>query len=225
MSKRGFIEAFPIIVTPLSNGKYQVCDGQHRLTAAKSLGIPVCYYVSDFEIDPATVPASKAWSKADYIKRYASLGYDAYVKVIEASKKTSVSISTATSVLTDDLSTNRNEAIRDGSMVLVDPVLGYKVLDAASRLCYMNKNLLINPLARVLGRLSKLESISFSELSDRVTHNVHLLSKFTDEKNGIREIEEAYNYKLPHASRVPIEHEIGKIMSKRQVAFNQPKTN
>lgn len=221
MAKRGFIEAFPIIVTKEREGKLRICDGQHRFESAKSLGIPVVYFISDYEIDPATVPASQAWSANDFIHRYASQGIEAYVKIVDAAKKNGVSLATASSILTDDISKNKSAAMREGRLELVDPVQGFKVLASADVICKINKNLLINPLARALYRLTKLESINFSALSERLIHNADLIKRFNNMEIGVMELDQAYNYKLPYNKRIPIEHEINRIMAERKASFGR----
>ena len=221
MAKRGFIEAFPIIVTKERGGKLRICDGQHRFESAKSLGIPVVYFISDYEIDPATVPASQAWSTNDFIHRYASQGIEAYVKIVDAAKKNGVSLATASSILTDDLCKNKSAAMREGRLELVDPVQGFKVLATADVICKINKSLLINPLARALYRLTKLESINFKALSERLIHNADLIKRFNNMEIGVMELDQAYNYKLPYNKRIPIEHEINRIMAERKATFGK----
>lgn len=221
MSNRGFIEAFPIVVTPTSEGKFKVCDGQHRLEAAKSIGIPICYYISDFEIDPATVPASKSWAKSDFIHRFATQGIPEYVKVIAASKEFGVSITTATLILHDDMGNNKAAAVQAGNMNIPNEKQSLQILQAAAEICKINKALLVNSVAKTLQRLIRLDSISFEELTRRVINNAAMINRFTNVNQGVTEMEAAYNYKLSYDKRVPIDHELRAIMARRKSSFGK----
>lgn len=71
------------LVSPiLVNEKYQVIDGQHRLSAAIETGKPIYYIiVKGYGINEVTRlnTNQKNWTKIDYLNMYANEGYDAYV--------------------------------------------------------------------------------------------------------------------------------------------------
>jgi len=73
IEEKNLLREFPIVV----NSKYEVKDGQHRLGAAKKLGVPIYFIVSDNidVIDIAKVNKNvKHWNIADYMAYHASLG-------------------------------------------------------------------------------------------------------------------------------------------------------
>lgn len=81
----------PIHVTK----NFEVINGQHRLTAARELGVPVYYEVVD-PFDPSSILHSnyaKAWSAEDYIHYYAEMGSDEHKKVIELCDKYGLPVS------------------------------------------------------------------------------------------------------------------------------------
>lgn len=66
------------------NSKMEVIDGQHRLEAAKTLGVPIYYIVQkDAKIGDILLlhNAQKSWGLEDYLKYYVSQNYIEYVKL------------------------------------------------------------------------------------------------------------------------------------------------
>ena len=76
IKNRGWIGA-PMVVDP--NG--YIIDGQFRYTAAKELGIPVEYVISDtnMAICVELNTTAKTWNTEDYIKNYANSGDNNYI--------------------------------------------------------------------------------------------------------------------------------------------------
>ena len=75
----------PILV----NSKMEVLDGQHRLLAAKEIGVPIFYEVEkDMDIKSIiSLQTQKAWTTTDYINAYAKNGYEDYIKLSDFCKK------------------------------------------------------------------------------------------------------------------------------------------
>lgn len=67
--KKNLLHLNPILV----NGKYEVIDGQHRLEAARILGVEV-YYIRDDHVNKSDIAAinsnAKNWNVMDYINYY-----------------------------------------------------------------------------------------------------------------------------------------------------------
>lgn len=84
----------PIIV----NKDMEVVDGQHRLEAARFLGVPVFYVVSDKSgiEDVQTMNfVVKNWASIDYLNSYVSRGFSSYVLLKGFVEKFGVSVSIA----------------------------------------------------------------------------------------------------------------------------------
>lgn len=82
---RNLLELQPIIV----NEKMEVLDGQHRLLAAKSLGLEIYYKIEkscNFG-DIILLNISKSWGVNDYLNYYCKNGFDEYIKLRDFSKK------------------------------------------------------------------------------------------------------------------------------------------
>lgn len=76
----------PIVV----NNKFEVIDGQHRLEAIESLGLPVSYIkVSGLDLSAVQKlnSVSKIWTPMDYAKSFRELGNENYIVYIEFKKE------------------------------------------------------------------------------------------------------------------------------------------
>lgn len=95
---RNKLSLHPIVVSK----NMEVIDGQHRLEAAKELGVPV-YYVIDNDESPETIIAlntnNRTWVTDDYLNYYVERGVEDYIKLAYFCKTHQVSIGTALSWL------------------------------------------------------------------------------------------------------------------------------
>ena len=85
------LELRPITV----NKKMQVIDGQHRLEAAKALGIPMFYVVdkeSELEDIVRLNNSQKSWILEDYVNYHASDGVKFFVDIVNLAKKLDITI-------------------------------------------------------------------------------------------------------------------------------------
>jgi len=82
---RNLLELKPLLV----NEKMQVIDGQHRLVAARELGLPVWYTIQKEENpeDIFLLQTQKTWSRVDYLKYYAHKGIEAAKLIYDDIKK------------------------------------------------------------------------------------------------------------------------------------------
>lgn len=114
MKQYGFLACFPIVVIRDSNGNLIVKDGQHRLSIAETLGLPVHYVEDDQGFDVAVVNSTaKVWVLGDYARKFAANGSADYQEAIEFSETHTLPIGTAVSLLsgTTSFSNIQNEFI------------------------------------------------------------------------------------------------------------------
>lgn len=86
MERNGFLQSKAISVKN-NGGKYAVLDGQHRLEAARRLGVTVWYNIDD-GIPETALPdlqIAKKWLPKDYLKHFIVKGVKSYAKVKELS--------------------------------------------------------------------------------------------------------------------------------------------
>ena len=84
MSRHGFFPSEAITVRRIEGSrKYEVTDGQHRLAAAKELGL-IVYYKIDEAITIDALPdlqISQKWLPKDYLKLYSVGGNEHYINL------------------------------------------------------------------------------------------------------------------------------------------------
>jgi hypothetical protein len=76
---RNLLELRPISV----NAEMEVIDGQHRLLAAKILGVPI-YYIQTHDLtsnDIILMNVAQTWGQADYLNYYCKNNYHEYIKL------------------------------------------------------------------------------------------------------------------------------------------------
>jgi|ERR1700690_461006 len=79
ISSRNMLELKPISV----NSQMEIIDGQHRLLAAKDLGLPV-YYTVEHTLRPEDIVLlniNKSWTNDDFFNYYCKNGNEEYLKL------------------------------------------------------------------------------------------------------------------------------------------------
>jgi len=96
IKSRNMLDLRPICV----NGKFEVIDGQHRLLAAKHLGVEIYYQVEESlnSQDIILMNVAKTWSSADYLNYYCQNGHQEYIALKEFIKVNQVSLKVALSI-------------------------------------------------------------------------------------------------------------------------------
>ncbi len=94
IKSRNLLELRPITV----NKDMEVLDGQHRLLAAKMLGVEIWYQIEEklTSADIIIMNVSKSWSNIDYLNYYCKNGYLEYQRLDAFMKEHNVSLKVAT---------------------------------------------------------------------------------------------------------------------------------
>lgn len=110
LEKRNMLSANPIIV----NEHMEVVDGQHRLLAAKELGLPIYYTIVDAagldEIQMLNAN-NRPWLLQDYLDSYIAMGKKEYIRFKQFADEYRISIAVARHIATKFAS--NDEAIRE----------------------------------------------------------------------------------------------------------------
>ena len=96
IQSKNLLEFRPILV----NSKFEVMDGQHRLIAAKNLGLEIFYEVN-LKIKPEDISSlniNKSWSSTDFLNFYCKHNFDEYIKLKNFLKTSNVSLSVALTI-------------------------------------------------------------------------------------------------------------------------------
>lgn len=84
MKDYGFLPEFPIVVERDKQKHLIVKDGQHRLAAAETLGLPVYWVEASTDWDVARVnSAVQKWVTVDYAERFARQGHKDYQEALD----------------------------------------------------------------------------------------------------------------------------------------------
>lgn len=119
--KRNLLPMCPIIV----NGAYEVMNGQHRLLAAKFLGLPIYYEVQedlDFK-DMIAMNSGKNWLDSDVLNAFCKNGYDEYIKLKKFMTKHDLSITIAKTLIVGK-GRDQGRNFRDGKFIFDEEEFG-----------------------------------------------------------------------------------------------------
>lgn len=116
MREHGFMQSCPIIV----DKKMRIIDGQHRVYAARDLGLEIPYIVQEDATDEHIIAynsLSKRWTLADYVSFYAKKGARSYVLLKQFAEANNYSYGTAVTVLLCAVSGGEHsKQVRDGKL-------------------------------------------------------------------------------------------------------------
>ena len=120
LKSKNLLHLRPIAVTE----SMEVIDGQHRLEAAKRLGLPIYYEVEkNLEAkDVILMNVVKPWSASDFFNYYVKNGYPEYVKLEEFMKKNGLTLKPALSICVPGRE-RAAKAFREGSFKFNDTIL------------------------------------------------------------------------------------------------------
>ena len=197
LQKFGFLPSHPLHVVRRDR-KLVVIDGQHRLVASKTLGIPVYYVVcQDSEISiPQINSAQRAWSGIDYVKSFSAQGNQDYRTLSDFIQETGIPLTVASALLSGETkSGGQCSKVKLGTFRVKTLDLAYvvaKIIIAASRHVRWSRNsLFIDALSRC-ARLPEFDANHFVKKMDAMPGNLRLQPTRAD---FLEMIEGVYNYK------------------------------
>lgn len=107
IKSRNLLELRPINV----NSKMEIIDGQHRLLAAKMIGVEI-YYTKQDNLDASSIMLmniTKPWGSADYLNFFIQQGYEQYIKLKQFMTKNNLSLKIALNICTGQSHDNRKK--------------------------------------------------------------------------------------------------------------------
>jgi hypothetical protein len=100
MEKYGFLQSFPIVCHRNGDKNLYVKDGQHRLTFAEMLGLPVYFVEEAIDFDVAAINCtSKVWNLKDYALKFAANGLQSYQEGIDFAEQYGIPIGSTFAML------------------------------------------------------------------------------------------------------------------------------
>ena len=118
---RNLLEFRPIVV----NEKMEVVDGQHRLLAAKALGLEIYYQKQDNlqASDIIAMNINKSWTMADYHNFYCKHDFPEYKKLADFMQRNNLALTVALNIASGK-SRLAYKDFRKGNFKFVQEVLG-----------------------------------------------------------------------------------------------------
>lgn len=113
ISQENMLASRPILI----DEQFRVIDGQHRLEAARRLGVPVWYQVHDGRRPEDMIMlnnAVKSWGIPDYLNFYTKNSYANYINLSSFIEKNKVDVNIALHMLNSDRSTGFYKDFKEG---------------------------------------------------------------------------------------------------------------
>lgn len=196
IKKKNHLHLFPVLV----NGSFEVMDGQHRIEAAKQLGVPV-YFIVDDNIGDGDIADmnsnKKGWTMLNYIDYHAAKGNQDYVKFAHfCNKHNHISPSTLV-FLCDSTGTRNTDTIKNGELDISNMEVAETVISHLNYFQSINKKVasqvrFIEAVLAIVGTGLYDHNRMVQKLNQQPTKLVPCV----DRKAYISVIEDIYNYKV-----------------------------
>lgn len=200
IERRNLLEFYPILL----NERYEVIDGQHRLTAAMEMGIDVPYEVVNglqLEDVMAINTNSKSWSLRDFIDSYIVLGNQDYSELLAFCERHQMSPIMAGSLLQGFRtlhSGNSGKLIRNGDFRVRNRALAEKIAEQANKLtpyCDGFKPIQDRHFLESLMRINNVPDFDFERLLAKFeVHEQLKIEKRGNVKYYVLQLEDIYNH-------------------------------
>lgn len=197
--ENGYVGA-PILV----NSEMEVIDGQGRLSACETLGIPIPYCMkSDADIKTCMIlnQNTRNWKDEDYVKSYVEQGNENFKKLLYLMEKYDLGVQTVVfAIKGHQHGGGSNSPIRRGSFKVNDEE--YKKADAI-----LEKLMPLLPfIKRAKAHTQKLSfaimyaignpSVDYERLRDVLSKKYHEIEPYSVLEDLLDEISKRYNYGL-----------------------------
>ena len=186
-----------------------VIDGQHRLQAAKQLGLPVYYIISvAITIEDAghmNGPVEN-WSKQDWLHHWVQLGNENYIKLAEFIQRHPwMYLSMAQELCTYGTRAESHQVFESGEYNFNDgdfaETVAQACLDFAQYISFHRHPVFI----RAVGQLFEHAEYDHQRMMDRMQYMSRKLVKCPDAKTYLTLFEEIYNFRTRKEYRIRLE--------------------
>lgn len=194
ITNRNLLAENPIVV----NNFLCVIDGQHRLEAAKRLGIPIFYIVinhGSLEDVWLLNTSQKNWSLLDYVNSYISRGYVDYRTLKDFSLRYDLPLGISAFLLANKKFDTESDSIKKGKFKVISIELAEKYANYVIFLRnYTSKNLSRsrNFLMSAIN-LCRINGLNLKKLARKIESRKIEIPKLTSEQEYLRFYEKIYN--------------------------------
>lgn len=189
---------------------YRIVDGQHRLEAAKRLGVDIYYIRTNGSADINTVrllQVSKMWTLSDYLKSYVDIGNPNYIQMENFIKKHNLPIALGLDLIRRQTTSGSgiNNIFRNGAFIYSkeNEAIAEKAMELAQIIKpYVEKNVLANRYYYRALRYLIEKGISLKRMKDKVIQIKDKIVVFGSKELYLRRLEEIYNFKTTEENKV-----------------------
>lgn len=220
IKRKNMLQQFPIVCQKNSTGLY-IMDGQHRFTAAQSLGVPV-FFVESKNIElsdvAATNSAQKGWSAKDFVASYASQGNQEYIKLRDFIDEHGLSVTISANILAghlDDSGGTLSHKIIAGTFKVTDVEFANRVASAVRACLQHFKHAKDRGFAIAIARLLRVKGFTITRFVQKLEHQSAKLVKCASWLQYVELIEEIYNWKARADDIVALSIEVKRALAKQ----------
>lgn len=208
MRRDGFKQSFHLIVRR-EGRKLRIVHGQHRLLAAKELGISVYYVIDESMDDSDAVDIFRTnWTRADVVEAYAHSGNPHYAYLRNFAREHGITTGVATALLLGNANlANRGGWLNDfnkGDFEVTSEAHAIAVVSLAKEFApyikWWNESMLI----RAIEAAMRVPGFNAAHLIKRIKSNQSLLIKQRSLSQYVRMLEEIYNTRAKSSEKLNI---------------------
>jgi hypothetical protein len=197
MKTNGWVKGSFVVV----NEKGDLIDGQHRLIAAKTVGIPIQYIVvkqADFDTIQTLNQNQKNWMKSDHINGWVNKGVQDYIVLDEFQKKyPQFRITEHLMFLSNSFTSITKETFENGEFKVKNLKKAEEMADNIAKLKpyfdkYYNKSIFVRAMVKIMTRKS---DFVFDEFLHKVSIRPGSIHPCGTVEQYVEMVENIYNYK------------------------------
>ena len=206
--EKNLLEFNPIIV----DKDNQVIDGQHRLTSAMELGLPVYYtqaeYVGIKDVRRLN-SCQNNWKMVDWVQSWAKTITD-YQFLYDFAKANMLPLSVSAQILTQFQAVGSSTSIKDGNFEIQDLQMSYKQMDNVILLMPFLSDVTRRDIAfnRAMFSLTHEQNVDWDRMIEKARlsavkrENKQFILKLSNTSQYLRFFEDLYNFKTKKRTRL-----------------------
>ena len=213
IKENNMLDAHPVLCT-MSDNRLNVYDGQHRVGAAKMLGIPVPYIVAD-HLTPGDIARlnrnQKGWGMKDYIQHFADIGKKDYIALRDFIRESGIPPSLAAIILTDKPVRNggQQSKFKQGKFTFGSTEPAKRILHSMNEIrkagCKFTRE------RSFIKAIQAIEATGLFEVERLVLKLKYMpLEKAPSWLNYVEQIDDRYNYHVRSQDKVALKFEVTK---------------
>lgn len=203
---RNLLQFRPILV----DNQMRVLDGNHRLKAAKALGVEVFYQIQEVYFDEDIILLNnnqKRWTYSNYCDFYISKGNQEYLKLREFSKQSNLEIASLLDAMKFKTGTGHDKfktggfrfVENDELAKLNDIIIKYSsTIETIEKFSLKKQKFLhSSKVKRCLFSFLTNENINFDKLTARICQKIDVIGPRADSIGYYSMFKDIYNWKNP----------------------------